>query len=134
MIRYTFEDIRIVALTIYGEARGEGFNSKKAVAWVIRNRVSDRRWPNSYSKTAKQKKQFSCWNKKDPNNYPMLIVDLNSQSFRECYAAAAQVMCEFIDITYGANHYHTTTMKKYPYWAEKNHKTIVIEHHIFYKL
>ena len=130
-----FEDIRIVALTIYGEARGQTTIGQEGVAWTIRNRTEDRRWPNTYSGVCKQKKQFSCWNKGEVNNHPMLVVDLSDPVFQTCYAIAAGVMAGLIpDRTSGANHYHSIDMKTYPYWADGSMETGRLGRHVFYKL
>lgn len=58
-------NLDVLALTIYGEARGECIEGQIAVGNVIRNRV------NSEHKTFKEiclaPQQFSCWNINDPN-------------------------------------------------------------------
>jgi hypothetical protein len=55
------------ALTVYGEARSENAASKRAIAWIIRNRLRKKRWGTSYQKVVVRPVQFKCWNKKDPN-------------------------------------------------------------------
>lgn len=59
----------IVGLTIIGEARGEPIHGQVAVGSVIRNR---KRSAASYTDICLAPKQFSCWNKSDPN-YPVLL-------------------------------------------------------------
>lgn len=54
------------ALTVYGEARSENYESKRAIAWIIQNRLK-RTNENTYQKVVLRKTQFSCWNKKDAN-------------------------------------------------------------------
>lgn len=54
-----------LAKTLYGEARGENYESMVAIAWVIRNRVTI--WKSTYQKIVMQPQQFSCWNRNDPN-------------------------------------------------------------------
>ncbi|MCK4261302.1 MAG: peptidoglycan-binding protein, partial [Halanaerobiales bacterium] len=62
--------LEYLAKTIYGEARGENWESKVAVGWVIRNRVDKNSWTyqetvtfhNTYGDYA-----FSCWDPTDVN-------------------------------------------------------------------
>ena len=55
------------ALTVYGEASGENAASKRAIAWIIRNRMTKKRWGDSYQKIVVRPSQFNCWNRKDVN-------------------------------------------------------------------
>lgn len=55
------------ALTVYGEARGESIASKRAIAWVIRNRLKVSKAGSGYRDVVLKKYQFSCWLKSDPN-------------------------------------------------------------------
>jgi hypothetical protein len=57
-------DEAILALTLYGEARGEPIEGIIAVGCVIRNRVNDtkKRWPNTYRGVCLQPWQFSALN------------------------------------------------------------------------
>lgn len=54
-------------LTVYGEARGENAASRRAIAWIIRNRFSKKKGKDSYRKIVLRRLQFACWNKNDPN-------------------------------------------------------------------
>ena len=53
-------DVEILAKTLYGEARGEGYNGLLAVATVIYNRAKGDKF--KFIKVCLQAKQFSCWN------------------------------------------------------------------------
>lgn len=55
------------ALTVYGEAGGENTASKRAIAWIIRNRMTKKRWGDSYQKIVVRPSQFNCWSRKDSN-------------------------------------------------------------------
>jgi spore germination cell wall hydrolase CwlJ-like protein len=79
-------DRTVLAATLWAEARGEKHQGMWLVAWVIRNRVTQRRWnaqvklwsdygdtlprvrPNSFAAVCLYKWQFSCWNPNDPNH------------------------------------------------------------------
>lgn len=54
--------MEIVPLTIWREARGEGNDGMRAVAFVIRNRALNKFYPNDPEHVCLQRKQFSCWN------------------------------------------------------------------------
>jgi len=130
----SLDDLWVVAKTVYGEARGSTWVGQLAVAHVIQNRTRDRRWPGTPSAVCKQRKQFSCWNQGEVNNWPMLMADLDDPAFMRCYAAAVTVFCtEDIDATGGANHYHTDSISL-PNWADAGKETGRIGSHIFYKL
>src|SRR4051812_25123549 len=58
-------ELDILALTIYGEARGETIEGQIAVGNVIRNRVVALK--KTYRDICLADKQFSCWNTNDPN-------------------------------------------------------------------
>ena len=53
-------DVDIIAKTLYGEARGEGYDGMLAVATVIYNRAKHDK--DLFVKVCLKPKQFSCWN------------------------------------------------------------------------
>jgi N-acetylmuramoyl-L-alanine amidase len=52
-------DVYLLAKVVYGEARGEPYKGKVAVAAVVLNRVESSLFPNSISKVVYQKNAFS---------------------------------------------------------------------------
>ena len=128
--------IDTMARTLYGEARGERTdNAMTAVAHVILNRVAHKNWAGSPRKVAKQRLQFSCWNKFDPNRVLITTVTLKNKHFRKAYRVAIDVMCRKSDPTNGATHYHSRFMPKKPHWAKcKTMKPMgKFGNHLFYK-
>ena len=131
---------RIVALTILGEARGEGERGMFAVASVIRQRSIERKI--SPAKVCLQPWQFSIWNagkgkvKKESELYYLW------KSKSTPYARwLAKWMCGepspsnppyWPNITGKANHY--CTLKCNPYWAKGQKPTKIIGNHKFYKI
>lgn len=64
---------QVLALTIYGEARGESTEGKIAVGSVILERVDHRDWDGkTIPEVCFKKYQFSCYLEDDPN-YPKLL-------------------------------------------------------------
>ncbi len=119
----------MVALCVYREASNQPYNGKVLVAQVIRNRVEDKRWPDTYTGVITQKLQFSSFNLGDPNNsrWPKE----NDQAWLDCLQAVDEVLSESEPITL-ANHYHTKAVK--PSWANPLKVTEVEGDHIFYNL
>jgi spore germination cell wall hydrolase CwlJ-like protein len=60
-------DVDYLAQTIWGEARGYDDKHKKAIGHVILNRVNHEKFGDSIKEVVTKNKQFSCWNKSDPN-------------------------------------------------------------------
>ena len=110
-----YSDLDIVARTIMGEAEGEPYEGKVAVAAVIYNRA---RQPGWWGRTVKDvcwtSKQFSCWNDRDPRRNLMGDWDFANPIFRECMKAAIEAVDR--DPTEGADHYfaHGVVL---PSWA-----------------
>ncbi|MFA6359050.1 MAG: cell wall hydrolase [Candidatus Omnitrophota bacterium] len=60
---YALSDLDAMALTVYAEARGEPWEGKLAVGFIIVNR--SRLWKKSIKDVCYQKNQFSCYNSND---------------------------------------------------------------------
>ena len=74
----TPKDLEIGWRTVYGEARGEPWEGKVAVAWVLRNRLerTDGGWrrDTSLAGLCRGPYQFSCRVANDPNQDKLLAV------------------------------------------------------------
>ena len=127
----TLDDLTIAARTVYGEARGESYESKKAVAHVILNRVRLRRAGPDHTVAAAclRAKQFSCWNRDDPNREVLLKAGLDEAMFRSSLRAVLDAHDE-PDPTHGATHYHTRAVA--PFWAAGKTPCAAIGAHVFY--
>ncbi len=89
---------QVLALTIYGEARGESTEGKIAVGSVILERVDHRDWDGkTIPEVCFKPWQFSCYNEKDPNYGKLLDIaeHWNDKSMpldmalNNCYGIAA---------------------------------------------
>ena len=130
-------DIKIMAKTIYGEARGEynhcGRAALEAIGHVIMNRSRASKEP--ISAVCLKPLQFSCWNEGDPNRKIVENIPSADPIYRICESIANQlVRNELTDITNGANHYYSTSLSKPPYWARGRTSTTQIGRHLFFKL
>lgn len=136
-------DVDALDRTVWGEARGESFEGKIAVAHVILNRVAEgiafrkRTGRKHYrgetvAEVCQKKWQFSCWNENDPNLPKLKVVDEQDKNFILCGAASRGALSGvYPDPTDGATHYHTTAIKAF--WSAGKTPTTRIGHHVFYK-
>jgi len=131
----TTNDQDILARTIYGEARGEGYSGMQAVANVVMNRANDpaNRWPKAPASVCLQPYQFSCWNPGDPN-YPLISgADPADAIFDSCSnIASLAILGQLPDITGGAQFYFNPALAA-PSWAAGMTKTATIGNHVFYR-
>jgi len=125
------DDIKIMAKTMWGEARGESEEGKVGVAWVIRNRAEKPCWwGKTVAGVCLKKWQFSCWNANDPNAEK--IANLTDDELAPFIEIAELVLNDGVDDpTDGATHYHTEAVD--PKWAVGREPTCTIGHHLFYK-
>lgn len=137
------EDLDVVAKTVWAESRGEGVTGMLCVAHVIKNRLEDKRWGDTYEKVCKAPYQFSCWLKSDPGYMRLVSWDWNSKEASKVLALgiASMVLHGFSkDPTNGANHYHTTMRPPWlpkavwpPKWAASMGPATVVGSHSFYR-
>ncbi len=133
----------VVAMTILGEARGEGKAGMYAVATVINQRAINR------NKTPKQvclqPWQFSCWNESDVNRAKLGELYLTHPMRDYAIRLAANITELKRSYTKNADHY--CHINENPYWSYRKDKlnnsrivkiiikpVAIIGNHKFYKL
>jgi N-acetylmuramoyl-L-alanine amidase len=122
---------RIIALTILGEARGEGKEGMHAVACVIQQRAKNRKM--KLVDVCLQKKQFSIWNGvRGISKLHYLLKSPSAIYAKELASEMAKGKKLNQSKTKNADHYHAANVN--PSWANINKKTVKIGNHIFYKL
>ncbi len=130
--------VYVAAYTIWGEARGESSEGRAAVAWVIRNRLEDKRWPNNAVDVCLQPRQFSCWNPSDKNVAKLATVGWEDKRLKEAFAIAAITLLTDLtaDASSGANHYlhYRWAQERPPRWYRESKVTDKIGRHIFLQL
>ncbi len=100
-----------LARTIYGEARGQSYESKIAVGWIIRNRLATGRWGDTYKSVVTAHLQFTCWSQNiDPHGYAAIHNPVG-QVWEDCKRAAREVMAASDDTNPlpGAINYYSPT-------------------------
>lgn len=140
-------DLDTMALTLWGECRGESLKGQQAVAWVIRNRFYQPGWwsrhagdgipDDTIAAVCRDPWQFSCWNPSDRQSArlkdPSTLQRPDVQALREL---AARVLWEDAanDPVAGADHYCTKKVAPYTRWAKGRKPVKVIGNHQFYRI
>ena len=119
---------RIVALTILGEARGEGKKGMYAVACVIAQRSKNRNI--TPAQVCLQRKQFSVWNGIKGESGLYHLWKSPSTPYARTLAKNINKLC--LSTVKNADHY--CTLKTNPYWAKGKKPIAVINNHKFYRL
>lgn len=129
-------EVRLLAATVWGEARSEGEDGMRAVAHVMVNRIGPR-FGEDLSTVILSPKQFSVWNRGDPNRRTVvnLARDPSSVATDPEWLVADQIAREVlggrsVDPTGGALFYHTRAVR--PRWARVGQGRQTIGQHIFY--
>ena len=133
-------DRDVVALTIWGEARGESIEGKIAVACVIQNRLVDGRWGSTYPSVCQARKQFSCWNAGDPNRAKIQALEQALEGLQtvepvldECLWVAEGLIAHRIrPRVKQATHYYAISIQP-PFWTKGGTFVETIGQHSFYQ-
>jgi N-acetylmuramoyl-L-alanine amidase len=132
-------EVRLLAATMWGEARSEGEDGMRAVAHVMVNRIGPR-FGETLSTVILSPRQFSVWNRGDPNR--RLVISLvanpepytsgeNAIAWERAQIIAREVLSgQSVDPTGGALFYHTRAVR--PRWAPHGVGRQTIGQHIFY--
>jgi N-acetylmuramoyl-L-alanine amidase len=142
------DDKQLMALTIYGEARGESEEGKIAVGSVILERVDHRNWDGkTIHEVCLCPFQFSCFLPNDQNFKSLkLIADdwdmkyMRSMDLQDCYHTAFDMLAGRIPRTKEiadshATQYLTTALRKSskcPSWVKDMKKVVTVGAHEFY--
>lgn len=134
------DEARLLALCLWGEARGETMAGKIAVASVIVNRAKAGGWFGATVRDVILKpKQFSCFNAGDPNHIPLCLraqlwnhYIQKDKALRECFRIAEGVLSGAVKGNVGgATHYKTTACAAS--WAASMERVAVIGNHEFFE-
>ena len=136
--------VQCLAKNIYFEAATQSTAGKLAVAFVTKNRVDSRNYPNSFCDVIYEgPTHASGLPKKDRCQFSWYCDGLKDEPREGRTWNSAQELAErvlvnhydksLIDITDGATHYHANWMEKYPKWSYEKKVMASIDRHIFYK-
>ena len=156
-VKHALSDREAVALTMWGEARGESLAARGAVGMGIKNRRNHpRRWSNDWRQVCHQRWQFSCWQKTGgAANHAAVMAwaryytsidsrrlqppSTERRSVAECLYLADGVLGGFLlDNTHGSDHYYAPRAMvpagSAPKWAENQTPTAIIDNQRFFRL
>ena len=120
------EDVRVMALNMYHEARGEGRKGMLAVGWVVLNRMADRAYPATVTAVVYQGCQFS-WVCDGRSDRPR-----DARSWRRAMQLAKDLLSAPVaDPTHGALWYHATYVRR-PNLGAPATRVAKIGAHLFY--
>ena len=136
---------KVLALTIYGEARGEPAEGKIAVGSVILERVDHRDWDGkTIPEVCLKKWQFSCFLENDPNYGKLLNIAeqwdetmATNSALNDCFGIAIGLINGHIPRTpeIAANHccqYLTRAAKEDVDWWKTMKLILTIRNQEFY--
>ncbi len=126
----------LLAMLLWGEARGEGMLGMRAVAQVVANRVRLGGWFGIGWKGVMLKPaQFSCFGAKDPNATAMMrpLDHGEPETWQKCLWVAREAMSgKLPDLVDGATHYFAVSIEE-PAWARQMDFVRQIGRHRFYR-
>ncbi len=133
------EDIELLTLVMYGEARGEGLDGMLAVGSVVLNRVKQKVYGNGIKGVILKKYQFSTFNERDPNRESLIRIAFDFKSHLESfltlragYWVAKGLLEGYLHSNVGdANHYNTKGVD--PKWDDNMTLIRVIGNHEFFE-
>jgi spore germination cell wall hydrolase CwlJ-like protein len=110
-----FVEIFLLGLTIFFESGGDGYQSKIAHGWVVKNRVEHKLFADTYDEVIFHPKHFSCYNPTEIEKHKKRLNSNNKlerKSLRICMNIADSIFHDVIpDNTDGALWY----AEKYEY-------------------
>lgn len=118
---------KVIAETLWREARGEGLAGIKAVASVIYFRKKAAK--KSFSSVCLKSKQFSCWNE-GPKTVKIGPAKAKTQAWKQCRQVADSLVKGSFKPTVKSDHYAEVHCK--PSWEAKLQKVKVIGNHKFF--
>lgn len=123
-----------LALTMVGEARGEGYDGMFAVGCTVPNRVKLQGYRGlTVIEVCLHPFAYSCWNKNDPNRAYLLALPETNSTYLTALSIAKKLLAgNYIDTTNGATYYYRAG-SPIPNWAVGKTPCAVIGKHLFFK-
>lgn len=130
------QEITAIAMTVWGEARGEPPTGKIAVAQVICNRMEHER-QHAWEVVTKPR-QFACWNEDDPTRMKLSepLTHGTPGDWEQCVWAALGALRKWVWLPAvgTARHYLSTELspEQWPAWARGRQPDATIGRHHFF--
>lgn len=138
----------LLAMCLFGEARGESDRALRAVAQVVLNRArtahrvfgsqADQNFEENLRRVILKPYQFSCFLPDDPNSAKLLrpLEHESAAVWRRCVETAEQALAQADEpdtLTLNADHYFDESLQT-PSWADPTKQTVLIGRLRFYRL
>lgn len=135
---------QVLAITLYGEARGEAVEGRIAVASVVMNRVKAKRFGHDARAVCLAPLQFSCWQPKGgQENYDDVMAIARATAngtapgpiLRECaWIALGALSGDIRDRVNGSTHYLTADLFRIapPAWAKGKTPAVRVGSQLFF--
>lgn len=122
-------ELKCIAATVYGEARGESDLGQILVARTVLNRVDDARWPQSPCRVVRQRRQYAGFSEAVLRR-PAEVSAWERATAAALAAAAGslqEIKCS------SATHFHEASVR--PSWVNSDRmvRLCQVDNHIFYK-
>lgn len=123
------EQIEVLALNMYHEARGEGIDSMQMVGEVTLNRVNHHRYPNDICSVVYQPSQFS-WTRVIKNHEPS-----EEKSWKKALEISESLLNEELELfDNGATHFlNPNKVSRMPLWTKSFEVVGKMGNHVFYE-
>lgn len=131
--RMPTDPVRVLAATIWGEARDDSTAAQFGVAAVVMNRVArPGAWGNSVVSVCLAPGEFPCW--WGPQADRVRAIDERDVRYYLITEVAERVLAgDYRDDTGGADHFYRAGVN-IPFWAERRQPTKVIGELVFFRL
>lgn len=141
-------DAQILALTIWGEARGCEVPEQIAVGQVVMNRVVDGRYGPGIRGVCLKRQAFSCWWEISPNRERVIVMAnavadgrpfpnlAAKRNYLQIAALAPGIMAGSFELIHDALHYHSVPGDKpelWPWWSKGQVPSIILGPFKFYE-
>lgn len=123
------KELRLLALNIYHEARGEPDEGKRMVGEVTLNRVASDKYPDTVCAVVKQPSQFSWYKKNIPTPN-------ENGAWKESLEIAEDLLTDGKEsYDHLATHFlNPSAVNKMPAWTKRFKKVAKIGDHVFYRM
>ena len=122
---------------LWFEARGQPLIGMYAVAWVVKNRIENKNFPNTICSVITSRSSSSCafsWYCDGKSDQPVLRNKMDRVAMQKIMKIAKEFSTGTVtlpDITEGALYFHA--IKVDPNWSTVYNQTVVINNHRYYR-
>lgn len=126
----------LLAMLLFGEARGQSYRAKLAVGSVVRNRVqlNSPEFGHDWVSVITRPYAFSCLLANDPNHDKLWnpVAHESQDVWDECWHAACETLANTVDHSFGAVFYFSRPIESPPHvWGQVEFSAEVDQLHFY---